>query len=143
MAMVIALLAKDWGDPNIGFQVLFYPETDANFETPSYRELATWHFLTRKVMKWFWDNYLPEEEQWKRPSASPLRASISQLKGLPPALVITVSLTLRDEDEAYAHKLNEAGVALRQYNFSGATTISWCSKKYRHSYPQERNHARQ
>ena len=71
-------------------------------------------------MKWFWDNYLPDEEQRRHPSASPLRASISQLKGLQPALVITVSLSLRDKDEAYAHKLNAAGVALQQYNFSGA-----------------------
>jgi len=120
MAIAVTLLAKERGGPNIGFQVLFYPVTDANFNTPSYREFATGHFLTREAMKWFWNYYLPDEEQRKHPTASPLKASVDQLKGLPPALVINGEFdVLRDEGEAYAHKLNEAGVRVTAVRFLG------------------------
>lgn len=60
MATAVALLAKERGGLKIGFQLLFYPVTDANFDTPSYQQFATGHFLTRGAMKWFWDNYLPD-----------------------------------------------------------------------------------
>jgi acetyl esterase len=120
MAIAVTLLAKERGGPNIGFQVLFYPVTDANFNTPSYREFATGHFLTQEAMKWFWNYYLPDEEQRKHPTASPLKASVDQLKGLPPALVINGEFdVLRDEGEAYAHKLNEAGVRVTAVRFLG------------------------
>ncbi|MGB8310620.1 MAG: alpha/beta hydrolase [Halobacteriota archaeon] len=120
IAIAVTLLAKERGGPNIGFQVLFYPVTDANFNTPSYRKFATGHFLTRKAMKWFWNYYLPDEEQRKHPTASPLRTSVDQLKGLPPALVINGEFdVLRDEGEAYAHKLNEAGVRVTAVRFLG------------------------
>ena len=111
MATIVAILAKERGVPEIKFQLLFYPVTDADFYTPSYREFATDHFLTRKAMKWFWDNYLPDKEKRKMHTASPLKASLEQLRGLPEAMVINGEFDiLRDEGEAYAHKLIEAGV---------------------------------
>jgi acetyl esterase len=120
MAAVVTLLAKERRGPKIVFQVLFYPVTDANFDTSTYHEFATGHFLTREAMKWFWNHYLPDEEERKRITASPLRATIGQLKGLPPALVINGEFdVLRDKGEAYAHKLNEAGVRVTAVRFLG------------------------
>lgn len=111
MATVIAMLSKERGGPNIDYQVLFYPVTDANFETDSYNEFANGYWLSKEAMKWFWNAYLPDESGRKQYTVSPLQASIDQLKGLPPALVITNECdVLRDEGEAYAHKLIEAGI---------------------------------
>ncbi|MFI5176713.1 MAG: alpha/beta hydrolase [Terriglobia bacterium] len=111
MASAVTLLAKERGGPNIIFQVLFYPVTDANFDTPSYQQFATSHFLTREAMQWFWNQYLPDEGARKHPTASPLQASIEHLRWLPTALVVTGEFdVLRDEGEAYARKLTEAGV---------------------------------
>ncbi|WP_292388575.1 alpha/beta hydrolase, partial [Methanosarcina sp. UBA5] len=98
MAAAVLLLAKERGGPKIDYQVLFYPVTDANFDTQSYQQYATGIWLTREAMKWFWDNYLPDEEARKQPTASPLQAPLDQLKGQPPALVITdENDVLRDE----------------------------------------------
>ena len=120
MATVIALLAKERQGPNIGYQVLFYPVTDANFDTASYIKLATGHFLTRRAMQWFWDNYLPDVEARKQITASPLQASVEELKGLPPTLLITGEFDpLHDEGEAYAAKLNEAGVRTTAVRYLG------------------------
>ncbi|WP_454781569.1 alpha/beta hydrolase [Legionella sp. WA2022007384] len=111
MAAVMTLLAKERGGPKIDYQVLIYPVTDANFENDSYKEFAEGPWLTKKAMEWFWDNYLPDKSKRKEITASPLRATTEQLKGLPPALVINGECdVLRDEGEAYEHKLNEAGV---------------------------------
>ncbi len=111
MAAAVTLLAKERSGPNINFQVLFYPVTDANFDTFSYQQFATGYFLTREAMKWFWNHYAPDLNSREEPTASPLKSSIEQLKGLPPALVITGECdVLRDEGEAYAHKLIQAGV---------------------------------
>ncbi len=118
MAAVIAMLAKQRKGPHIAFQALFYPVTDAGFDTPSYKKYATGHWLSLEAMKWFWDQYLPNKDARKQPTASPLQASIEQLKGLPPALVITDEFdVLRDEGEAYAHKLAEAGVSVTAVRF--------------------------
>lgn len=120
IAAAITLLAKERGGPHIGYQVLFYPVTDANFDTGSYIQLATNHFLTLGAMKWFWDNYLPDVEARKQITASPLQASVEELKGLPPTLLITGEFdVLRDEGEAYAAKLNEAGVRVTALRFLG------------------------
>lgn len=120
LAAAIALLAKERKGPRIGYQLLFYPVTDANFETGSYRQLATGHFLTLKAMQWFWDNYLPDPEARKQSPAAPLRASVEELKGLPPTLLITGEFdVLRDEGEAYAAKLNEAGVHVTAVRYLG------------------------
>jgi acetyl esterase/lipase len=113
LATVTTLLAKERGGPPIAFQVLLYPVTDANFETPSYREYgAGGYWLTRETMQWFWDSYAPAPER-KEFTVSPLRASLEQLRGLPPALIITCENdVMRDEGEAYAHKLMAAGVTV-------------------------------
>jgi len=111
MATVVAMLAKERGGPNIDYQVLFYPVTDADFGTESYKEFANGYWLSTEAMKWFWNAYLPDKNERKKYTTSPLMASIDQLKGLPPALVITNECdVLRDEGEAYARKLIEAGV---------------------------------
>lgn len=112
MVAALTLLAKQRSGPKITFQALFYPVTDANFDTPSYREFgAGGYWLTREAMRWFWDSYAPDASVRRQPTASPLRASLEDLRGLPPALVITDECdALRDEGEAYAHKLMNAGV---------------------------------
>lgn len=111
MAAVMTLLAKKRGGPKIDYQVLIYPVTDANFDNDSYKEFAEGPWLTKKAMEWFWDNYLPDKEKRKEITASPLQATLEDLKGLPPALVINGECdVLRDEGEAYEHKLNAAGV---------------------------------
>lgn len=120
MVAAVLLLAKERGGPKINYQVLFYPVTDANFDTQSYQQYATGIWLTREAMKWFWDNYLPDEKARKQPTASPLQASVDQLRGQPPALVITdENDVLRDEGEAYAHKLIQAGVNVTAVRYIG------------------------
>ncbi|QJC80748.1 alpha/beta hydrolase [Pseudomonas umsongensis] len=120
MAAVVALMAKDKGTPAIKFQVLLWPVTDTNFDTGSYNQYAEGHFLTRNMMKWFWDNYTTDPKQRNEIYASPLRATPAQLKGLPPALVQTAGAdVLRDEGEAYARKLDEAGVAVTSVRYNG------------------------
>lgn len=120
MAAAVSLLAKDRGGPKIKYQVLFYPVTDANFDTPSYTAYQDGYFLTREAMKWFWDNYTSNQTNRKEPTVSPLQASIEQLRGLPPALIINGEFdVLRDEGEAYAHKLIEAGVPVTGLRYHG------------------------
>ena len=106
--------------PEAQAQVLFYPVTDANFDTPSYEQFAEGYFLRRDAMQWFWDQYTPDEEQRDEITASLLRASLDQLAGLPPALVITGEAdVLRDEGEAYARKLRQAGVPVAAVSYQG------------------------
>lgn len=120
MAAVVALMAKDKGTPAIKFQALLWPVTDASFETASYNQFAEGHFLSKNMMKWFWDNYTTDAGQRNEIYASPLRASTAQLKGLPPALVQTAEAdVLRDEGEAYARKLDAAGVPVTAVRYNG------------------------
>ncbi|MEE9101801.1 alpha/beta hydrolase [Pseudomonas nitroreducens] len=120
MAAVVALMAKDKGTPKLRFQALLWPVTDASFETGSYNQFAQGHFLTKPMMQWFWDNYTTDPKQRAEIYASPLRATRDQLKGLPPALVQTAeSDVLRDEGEAYARKLDAAGVAVTSVRYNG------------------------
>ena len=120
MATVVALMAKDKQGPAIKLQVLFWPVTDATFETASYKEFGTGRFLSANMMKWFWDNYTTDANQRKEIYASPLNATIEQLRGLPTALVQTAQNdVLRDEGEAYARKLNEAGVKVTSTRYNG------------------------
>jgi len=120
LAAAAAILAKERGGPRIARQLLFYPVTDASFDTPSYRQFAENYYLRRDVMKWFWDQYAPEPRQRAEIIASPLRAELEQLKGLPPALIITGEAdVLRDEGEAYAAKLRQAGVRVAQARMQG------------------------
>ncbi|WP_205720317.1 MULTISPECIES: alpha/beta hydrolase [unclassified Flavobacterium] len=120
MTAAITLMAKDKKGPHIKLQVLLWPVTDANFETESYNLYANGRFLTKNMMKWFWDNYLPDASKRTEKYASPLQASLAELKDLPPALVQTAENdVLRDEGEAYARKLNEAGVPVTLTRYNG------------------------
>lgn len=120
MTTAVTMLAKQRGGPQIGFQVLFYPVSNARFDTESYKQFPTEHFLTLEAMKWFWNQYMPDDARRNEPTASPLQATLEQLKGLPPALVINGEFdVLRDEGEAYAHKLIEAGVRVTAVRFHG------------------------
>jgi acetyl esterase/lipase len=121
MAAVVALMAKEKGGPAIKLQVLLWPVTDANFETGSYNQYAEQRFLTKNLMKWFWDNYTTDANQRKEIYASPLQATAEQLKGLPPALVqVAENDVLRDEGEAYARKMDAAGVNVTLVRYDGA-----------------------
>jgi acetyl esterase/lipase len=120
MAAALTLLAKERGDVSFVQQVLFYPVTNAAFDTESYRRFAEGYFLRLDGMKWFWDQYTTDEVERALPTVSPLRASLDQLAGLPPALVITAEAdVLRDEGEAYAAKLREAGVPVTAARYGG------------------------
>lgn len=87
MTTVLCLMAKDKGGPEIKFQLLLWPVTDADFSRESWHKFAEGRFLTASLMKWMWNNYLPDLEIRKEYYATPFNASIEQLKGLPPALV--------------------------------------------------------
>jgi acetyl esterase/lipase len=120
MATVLTLLAKERGGPSFVEQVLFYPVTDATFDTGSYHQFGEGYFLRRDAMQWFWDQYTTDPAQRNEITASPLRASIEQLTGLPPALVITGEADpLRDEGEAYAGRLRQAGVPVTAVRYEG------------------------
>ena len=120
LTAALTLLAKERGGPSIRFQVLFYPVTDSNFDTSSYRKYAEGYWLTREGMKWFWDNYTSKETNRKEATVSPLQASIEQLSGLPPGLIINgENDVLCDEGEAYALKLLQAGVAVTAVRYHG------------------------
>jgi acetyl esterase len=119
LAAVVALVAKAEGGPAIGFQALVYPVTDFNFDTPSYSENAEGYLLSKASMEWFWGHYLGEDtSRGLEPHASPLRAE--SLEGLPPALVITAEFDpLRDEGNAYARRLADAGVPVEHKEWPG------------------------
>jgi len=120
MTAAITLMAKERGGAAIGRQLLFYPVTNAAFDTESYHQFAEGYFLRRDAMKWFWDQYTMDAEHRKEITASPLRATIDQLRDLPPALIITAEAdVLRDEGEAYADKLREAGVEVTAVRYQG------------------------
>ncbi|MGW5249032.1 alpha/beta hydrolase [Streptomyces sp. NPDC004129] len=120
MAAALTLMAKERGDVPLVQQVLFYPVTDASFDTASYHQFAEGYFLRRDAMQWFWDQYTTDESERAQITASPLRATTEQLTGLPPALVITGEAdVLRDEGEAYANKLREAGVPVTAVRYQG------------------------
>jgi acetyl esterase len=119
-ATVVALMAKEKGTPHLTFQALISPVTDANFDTDSYNQYGAGRFLTRKVMQKGWELYVADPAQRKEIYASPLQATTEQLRGLPPALVITEENdVLRDEGEAYARKLNDAGVWVTSTRYNG------------------------
>lgn len=120
MTAAVTLLAKERGGPEIRFQALLYPVTNAAFDTGSYEEFAEGPWLTRRAMQWFWDAYLPDAAMRTDVTASPLQATIEQLRGLPPALVITDEAdVLRDEGEAYGRKLRQAGVDVTSVRYEG------------------------
>jgi acetyl esterase/lipase len=121
MTAALAILAKQRGDVTFVHQSMYYPVTDAAQDTDSYVEFAEGPFLTAKNMAWFWDAYCPDDARRAEITASPLRASLDELAGLPEAFVIVdENDVLRDEGEAYARKLVEAGVRTTSVRFNGA-----------------------
>lgn len=120
MTTVLCLMAKDKGGPDIKLQLLLWPVTDADFSRDSWKKYADGRFLTANMMKWMWDNYLPDEQKRKEYYASPINASKEQLSGLPPALVqLAENDILFDEGLDYARKLDEAGVPVTIQTFNG------------------------
>ncbi|WP_217644256.1 alpha/beta hydrolase [Sphingomonas sp. NFR04] len=120
MAAALSLMTKDRKGPKIAYQVLLIPATDASVDTESYKQFANDRFLARAFMKYGWDLYAPDAKTRDNPYVSPLRASLEAMKGLPPALVITAENDpLRDEGEAYARKLKEAGVVVTAVRYNG------------------------
>jgi acetyl esterase len=120
MSAALALMAKDKKGPKIALQVLLIPATDASVDTQSYQEYGSGRFLARDFMKYGWDLYAPNEDTRNSPYVSPLRANNDELEGLPPALVITAENDpLRDEGEAYARKLKDAGVPVTATRYNG------------------------
>jgi acetyl esterase len=118
LAAVVAQMAQDSKEISVAFQLLIYPMTDQSKPYPSYERNASGYMLTTAALNWFMDNYIPDHEDRKDPMASPmLRPS---LKGLPPALIISAEFDpLVDENEAYAKRLKEAGVACDYVCFPG------------------------
>lgn len=121
MAAALAIMAKQRGDVTFLHQSLYYPVTDAAQDTASYREFADGPFLLAKSMAWFWDAYLPDADRRGEITASPLRASLDDLAGLPEAFVVVdENDVLRDEGEAYARKLTAAGVRTTSVRYNAA-----------------------
>ncbi|MFI5707636.1 alpha/beta hydrolase [Kribbella sp. NPDC051620] len=120
MTAALALLADERGDVTFVHQSMYYPVTDAGQDTDSYGEFADGPFLTAKGMAWFWDCYLPDVTKRAEITASPLRASLERLSGLPEAfLIVDENDVLRDEGEAYARRLTEAGVRTTSLRYNG------------------------
>jgi acetyl esterase len=120
MTAVLALMAKERSGPAIAAQLLFYPVTDADMDSASYREFADGPWLTARAMAWFWDQYLPDVARRSDVHASPINASLDQLAGLPPALLIVdENDVLRDEGEAYGRRLAAAGVPVTSVRYNG------------------------
>ncbi|HEX2278310.1 MAG TPA: alpha/beta hydrolase [Candidatus Tectomicrobia bacterium] len=118
LAAAVALMARDRGGLSLAFQLLVYPVTACNFETTSYRQNAEGYSLTLDGMRWYWDQYLQNPGDASNPYAAPLTAT--DLKGLPPALVITAEYDpLCDDGAAYARHLQAAGVATTYTCYAG------------------------
>ncbi|GAO45417.1 alpha/beta hydrolase [Flavihumibacter petaseus] len=120
MTAVTAMMAKAHGGPEIKLQIMMWPIVDAQFNTTSYKLYGEQRFLTTSLMKWMYDLYTTDPKERKEVYASPLQASIEQLRGLPPALIqVAENDILRDEGEAYGRKLDEAGVTVSTVRYNG------------------------
>jgi len=109
LAAVVSRLAVREGGPRPVAQMLVYPVTDVSTKHPSYRLFSEGFLLSEADMDWFKGHYLPSEDAARDPRVSPLLAE--DLEGLPPAIVLTAGFDpLRDEGEAYARRLERAGV---------------------------------
>jgi acetyl esterase/lipase len=121
MTAAVTLMAHDKGAPNIVFQLLLWPALDTNLDTGSYRAYGEGRFLPRAFMQYGWDHYAPDAETREHRYVAPLKATVEQLRGLPPTLIQTAENdVLRDEGEAYARKLDEAGVDVTCVRYNGA-----------------------
>lgn len=120
MVASVALQAKQFKGPHIRYNVMLWPVTDANFDSASYNQYENGHFLTKNMMKWFWDNYTTSQTDRHNILASPLRASVAQLQDFPATLIQTAELdVLRDEGEAFGRKLDAAGVPVTVTRYNG------------------------
>ena len=120
MAAALSIMAKQRGDVSFVQTSMYYPVTDAAMDTASYDEFAEGYYLTRKAMEWFWDAYIPDPNERTQITASPNQATIEELKGLPPTLLLVDEVDpLRDEGEAYAAKLRTAGVPVTTVRYDG------------------------
>jgi acetyl esterase/lipase len=120
MSTVTAIKAKEEGGPEIKLLVLMWPLVDADFETPSYQLYGEERFLTTPLMKWMYNHYTTDPDERKQIYASPLQATVAQLRGLPPTLIqVAEGDILRDGGEAYGRKLDEAGVAVTTIRYNG------------------------
>ena len=120
MTAVTCLKAKKNGGPDIRLQILMWPIVDADFETDSYKLFGEDRFLTTSLMKWMYDMYIEDPAKRNDIYASPLQATVAQLKGLPPALIqVAENDVLRDEGEAYGRRLDEAGVPVTTIRYNG------------------------
>jgi acetyl esterase len=120
MVAALTLMSAERRGPRATAQVLFYPVTGARFDTESYERYADGPWLTRAAMRWFWDAYLPDESRRSEATASPLEAPAAQLAGAPPTLVVNGEHdVLRDEGEAYARKLVQAGIRVTAVRYAG------------------------
>jgi len=118
LSAVVAQMARDRKGPSIAFQLLIYPVTDYEPNTPSSKANAEGYLLTKAAMDWFWGHYLSNPSDGAKPYASPLRAT--DFGKLPPALVITAEFDpLRDEGSAYAQKMQQAGVKVKHSDYLG------------------------
>lgn len=119
LAAAVPLMARDRGGPPLAFQLLVYPVTGRNYETQSWKDHGgPGTLLPAEDMVWYWDHYLRSDADAKEAYAAPLQAS--DLSGLPPALVITAEVdVLCDEGEAYARRLQEAGVPTTLSRYDG------------------------
>ncbi len=120
MAIAMALMAKYRNGPNIQKLLLYYPVTNACFHTDSYCQFATDYYLYREGMMWFWEQYTVSGRDRNQITASPLRADCEQLKGLPETMILNGEAdVLREEGEAFARKLRQAGVKVTALRFQG------------------------
>jgi len=120
MTAALTLMAKERDDVKFVHAQMYYPVTDAAMDTGSYEQFAEGYFLTAKAMEWFWDAYIADPTQRSEITASPNHATIEQLRGLPPTLLLVDEAdVLRDEGEAYAAKLRVAGVPVTTVRYDG------------------------
>jgi acetyl esterase/lipase len=120
MTAVTGLKALENGGPEIKLLVMMWPIVDADFETGSYKKFGKDRFLTTSLMKWMYNQYTEDPGQRKEIFASPLQATVAQLKGLPPTLIqVAENDILRDEGETFGRKLDEAGVDVTTVRYNG------------------------
>jgi acetyl esterase len=120
MTTATCLMAKDKGGPKIKLEIMMWPVTDGSFTEASYEEFGAQRFLTLPLMKWMWDQYTTDLDKRKEIYASPLQASVDQLRGMPPTLIMVAENDiLRDEGEAYGRNLDAAGVEVATLRFNG------------------------
>ncbi len=120
MTAALCMMAKDKGGPVIKLQILMWPATDASFSEDSYEKYGQQRFLTLPLMKWSWDRYIMDPKQRMEKYASPLQASLEELRDLPPTLIqVAENDILRDEGEAYGRKLEQADVKVLSVRYNG------------------------